>query len=177
MKMTPVTMSILLLPFCSAMASAQTDPTVMMKQAAANQLGLLEYCQAQGALDDKPVTAQRAIMAQIPASQTAVPTDQAEALGKQGSLSINGTTMTLASAAATHNTTIDAMCKQIGGAVVQASAMLQQQQQQQGGAMTMQGVPGGMPSAPSGMPTMPAMPAMPSVPGGMPTMPGAPPAR
>ena len=150
MKMMPVTIAILSLPFCGTLASAQNDPMAMMKQAAANQLGLLEYCQAQGAVDDKPVTTQREMMAQLPAS--AAPTDAAEALGKQGSLSVNGQTMTLTSAAATHNTTVDAMCKQIGGAVVQAAAMLKQQQ---GGGM----------------------PAMPSTPGGMPTMPGAPPTR
>jgi hypothetical protein len=138
MKMTPVAIAILTLPFCSALALAQGDPMAMMKQAAANQLGLLEYCQAQGAVDDKPVTTQREIMAQLPAS--AAPTDAAEALGKQGSLSINGQSMSLTSAAAAHNTTVDAMCKQIGGAVVQAAEMLKQQQAG-GGMPAMPGAP------------------------------------
>ena len=138
MKMTPVAIAILSLPFCASLASAQNDPTAMMKQAAANQLGLLEYCQAQGAVDDKPISTQREIMAQLPASTA--PIDAAEALGKQGTLSVNGQTMTLASAATTHNTTVDAMCKQIGGAVVQAAAMLKQQQAG-GGMPAMPGAP------------------------------------
>ncbi len=138
MKMTPVAIAILSLSFCATLASAQNDPMAMMKQAAANQLGLLEYCQAQGAVDDKPVATQREIMAQLPASTA--PTDAAEALGKQGSLSVNGQTITLTSAATAHNTTVDAMCKQIGGAVVQAAAMMKQQQAG-GGMPAMPGTP------------------------------------
>lgn len=133
---------------CAAPAMAQTDP--MARTAAANELGVLEYCQGQGHVDQTAVTAQRATLARLPASAGAAPTDAAEALGKQGTISANGNTVTLAGFASSHNTTVDALCKQMASSVTQSAAALQS-------------VPG-MPAMPGGMPTMPVMP------GGMPTM-------
>ncbi len=101
-------------------------------------------------------------MARLPAAQGAAPTDDAESLGKQGTISINGSTMTLAGMASSHNTTVSAICKQMGSSAVQAAAAFAQQ-----GSMPT------MPSMPGGMPKMPNMPSMGSM-GSMPSMPGVP---
>ena len=155
----------LTLAMCSVLpAVAQTDQVAMMHTVAANQLGLLQYCQGQGEVDASAVEAERGMIGRMPPS--AAPTDAAEALGRKGTLSANGTTMTLASMASSHNTTVSALCKQMGSSAVQASSAYQQN----GAAMN------GMPSLPGGM-TMPQMPGgMPSM-GSLPGMPGAPPAR
>ena len=143
----------------SAGASAQTDQMAMAHQAAANQLGVLEYCQKQGYTDAAAIDAQRTVIARLPASP-GVSTDAAEASGREGTLVANGNNYTLASMASTHNTTESALCKQMAGNVTQMAAM-----QQSGMGMHMPTMPGGMPQMPSGMP---------AVPGGMPTMPSIP---
>ena len=155
----------LTLAMCSVLpALAQTDQIAMAHTVAANQLGLLQYCQGQGDVDASAVEAERSMIGRMPPS--AAPTDAAEALGRKGTLSANGTTMTLASMAGSHNTTVSALCKQMGSSAVQASSAYQQN----GAAMN------GMPSLPGGM-TMPQMPGgMPSL-GSLPGIPGAPPAR
>ena len=124
MKVTTVAVALLMAPFCSVASFAQGDPMAMMHQMAANQLGLLEYCKAQGAIDDAPLAAQKEAMAQLPPATGS--TDTAEQLGKQGTLSVNGTTMTLASAASSKNVTVDGLCKQMGTMVVQTAAMMKQ---------------------------------------------------
>ncbi len=126
MKMTPIAISILTLPLFTTTVLAQGDQMAMICQAAANQLGVLEYCKDQGAVDDAPVTAQHAVMAQLPAGTES--TDADENLGKQGTLSVNGTTITLAKAATSRGITVADLCKQIGNSVVQGAAMLKQQQ-------------------------------------------------
>ena len=146
---------------CAAPASAQTDPTAMAHAAAANQLGILEYCKGRGDVGADTVTAERGTIARLPASSAS--TDAAEALGRQGTLSMpNGTTATLASLAGTRSTTVSALCRQMGSATQQAAASYGQ-----AGLM-----PGGMAQMPA-MPRMPAMPTMPSM-GGLPPMPGTP---
>ena len=143
---------------------AQADPYAMAHAAAANQLGIMEYCQGRGDVGSDAVEAQRSAIARLPAST--VSNDADEALGKQGTLSApNGTKMTMDSVASEHGSTVSALCKQMGSSAVQSAAALKQN---------------GM--APSGMamPNMPAMPngmAVPAMPNGMamPTMPGAPP--
>lgn len=162
----------LTLAMCSALpALAQTDQIAMAHTMAANQLGLLQYCQGQGDVDASAVEAERSMIGRMPPS--AAPTDAAEALGRKGTLSANGTTMTLASMASSHNTTVSALCKQMGSSAVQASSAYQQNGAAKNGmpslpgGMTMPQMPGGMPSMPSGMPSM----------GSLPGMPGAPPAK
>ena len=147
---------------------AQSDPMAMARQASANQLGLMEYCQSQGYADTDAVAASRTSLGRLPpAGAGAPPTDAAEALGRKGTLAVNGTETTLASMASSHNTTVGAMCGQMANSAKQAVAMSQ--------AMpSMPAMPGGMPAMPSmpgGMPS--GMPGgMPSMPGGMPAMPG-----
>ena len=147
---------------CAGPALAQTDFVGMARVAAANQLGVLEYCQGRGDVGADAVGVQRGAIARLPASS--VPTDAAEALGREGTLSApNGARITLADMASTHNTTIAALCKQMGSSAQQAGAYPQ-------GAMA----PGTMPAIPQ-MPQMLGMPAMPGVPSmqGMPAVPGA----
>jgi len=110
---------------CAGSAFAQATPTAdqidMLHRAAANQLGVLEYCQAQGNTDGAAVAAQKALMTKLPGSSSN--TDDAEALGKQGTVSVNGNTLTLASAAETQKTTVAALCKQMADTVVQTAKM------------------------------------------------------
>ena len=137
----------------AAPALAQNDPYAAAHSAAANELGVMEYCQGRGDVGADAVTAQRSAIARLPASSAN--NDADEALGKQGTLAVpNGTNMTLDSMASAHGTTISDLCKKMGSAAIQSAAAYQQN---------------GMP--PGGM----AMPKMPAMPNGMavPTMPGA----
>ena len=147
-------------------AFAQTDMNAMLRNSAANQLGILEYCQSQGHTDGTAVAAQRTVMSRLPAGG---PTDAAEALGKQGTLlGANNNNYPMSAMASKGNTTEAALCTQMAGNVKQAVA--------NNPAMSMPAAPGGMPAMPAmpgGMPQMPAgMPAMPS---GMPAAPSTPP--
>lgn len=147
LSVTVLASSLLSLP-----ALAQTDTTTMIRNSAANQLGVLEYCQSQGAIDGSAIAAQKQVMTRLPAGG---PSDAAEATGRAGSLaSPNGTNVTLASMATKGNTTVAALCQQIASSVKQAVA--------NNPAMSLS--PGAMPTMPGGMPAMPAMPAVPGAP-------------
>lgn len=137
----------------------QGDPMAASRIASANQLGVLEYCQSKGYVDQAPIAAQKSLIARLPASPGAAPTDAAEATGRQGMLSNNGAGVSLSDMASRGNTTVDSLCKQMGDGVKQTAAMFQSS-----------GMPA-MPTMPGGMPTMPG--GMPQMPGGMPAMPGA----
>ena len=145
----------------SGTAFAQTDTVAMARAAAANQLGVLEFCQDRGDVGPDAVTAERSVIARLPAST--VNTDADEALGKQGTIAgPNGAKMTLDSMASTHGTSISAMCKQLGSGAIQSASAYQQNGMAPGGMA--------MPKMPSGM-TMPAMPngmTMPTAPGTQP---------
>ena len=151
----------------AAPALAQTDMMGMARQMAANQLGVLEYCQAKGYTDQSAITAQKGVIGQLPVS-----TDSTLALentGKQGTISANGTSVTIASMAKSHNTTEAALCQQMAQNTTQMAAMRKNM-----GTMPM--APGNMPTA-NGLPTVPGG----TTPGGikmqgMPTMPATPPA-
>lgn len=142
-------------------AWAQADQMAMARAMTSNQLGVLEYCQSQGYADAASVAAERASIARLPPGGDAKSETAAEALGRSGSMSMNGNPMTLTSMASGHNTTVAAMCQQMASSAKQAAAAFSQ------GGATMQ-MPAGMPSM-SGMPSMP--PGMPSM-SGMPAMPG-----
>ncbi len=133
----------------AGLAHAQGDSYAMAHAAAANQLGVMEFCQGRGDVGPDAVAAQRGAIARLPAATASNEAD--EALGRQGTLSApNGAKTTLDSLASAHGSTVAALCKQMGSAAVQSAAMVGQN---------------GM--APGGM----AMPAMPALPNGM-TMPG-----
>ena len=148
-------------------ALAQTDQIAMAHAAAANELGVLEYCQAQGAVGPDAVAAQRSSIGRLPASP--VNTDAAEALGKQGTISANGNSLALSGIASSRNTTVAVVCKQMGDSAIQVAAAFASN----GASM---GMPA-MPTMPANMGAMPAMPSMPPGMGAMPPMPGTPPTR
>ena len=141
-------------------ARAQTDLFAPARQAAANQLGVMEFCQAQGHADAPAVTAQRDAIGRLPpAPPGAPPTDAAEALGREGTLSANGAQTTLASLASSHNTTVAALCEQMAASAKQM------------GAATSSAT--GMPSL-QGLTPMPGLTGVPGMPGGVPNPAGAP---
>ena len=150
----------------SVPALAQVDQMAAAHAAAANQLGVLEYCQSQGAVGADAVAAEQSSIGRLPASSAN--TDAAEALGKQGTISVNGNSMTLAGIATNRNTTVAAICKQMGDAAIQTAAAFA------GGGAT--GMPA-MHSMPAASATMRGIPAMPFGMGTMPAMPGSPPTR
>ncbi len=146
---------------CAAPALAQTDAVGMAHVAAANQLGVLEYCQGRGDVGADAVAAERGVIAHLPASATS--TDAAEALGRQGTLAApNGAHMALSDMANQRGSSITAMCRQMGDATRQAAAVYSNG-----------GPAGAMPQMPT-VPGMPPMPAMPTMPAGMPPVPGMP---
>ena len=160
-----VSYAVLAVASAAAPALAQTDQTGMARQMAANQLGVLEYCRAKGYADQSAVAAQKATIAELPAS--AESTLASENTGKQGTISANGTSLTLAGMARSHNTTEAALCQQMAQNTSQVASMRQKM--------------GTMPMAPGGMPAVNGMPAMPggATPGGiqmqgMPQMPATP---
>ncbi len=131
-------------------ALTQADAYAIAHAAAANQLGVLEYCQGRGDVGPDAVAAQRSAMARLPASTMS--NDADEALGKQGMLEApNGAKMTLDSVTSAHGSTVSALCKQMGSSAVQSAAARQTGM-----------LPGGMamPAMPNGM-VMPAMPGAP----------------
>ena len=161
-----VSYAVLAVGCAAAPALAQTDQIGMTRQMAANQLGVLEYCQAKGYTDQSAVAAQKATIAQLPVSTES--TLASENTGKQGTISANGTSFTLVSMAKEHNTSVSALCQQMAQNIAQVAAMRQRM--------------GTMPMAPGGMPAVNGMPAMPggTTPGGiqmqgMPAMPATPP--
>jgi hypothetical protein len=164
MKYRLIAIAALTTPLCSFAAWAQNDPVTMAHVSSANQLGVLEYCQNQGDTDASAVTAEKAIIARLPAAPASSTSaiDAAEALGKTGTISMNGSSTSLSSMASTHNSSVSAMCQQMASTVKQTSAAFQQN----GGMVQMPAMPsgGGMPTMPS-MPSGGSMPTMPSVPG------------
>ena len=64
------------------------DDTIAASQ---NQLGLLEYCEAQGHIDGTAVATQVKLMAMLPAPTDTTKTEAAYAKGKEGVLSVGGT--------------------------------------------------------------------------------------
>ena len=94
-----------------------------MQLAAHNQLGVLEYCQAQGSVGSDVVALQQRIIGMMPPGQVDG-LDQAEASGKAGNVVFAGNTVAISDAAKARSTTTDAMCKQIGSMLTaQASSL------------------------------------------------------
>ena len=128
-------------------AFAQGDPMVAAHAAAANQLGILEYCQSKGAVGDDAIAAQKDVITHLPAST--IDTTAAESVGKSGTLAIpNGQTMTLDSVASGQHSTVPDVCKQLGASALRSSAMYKQM-----GSSGVPGMPSGMPAMPGGMPS------------------------
>ena len=101
----------------------QEDMMKMIHQAARNQLGVIEYCQAQGSVGQDVVDLQKRMLAMLPPAQVDG-LDAAEAAGKQGMVQFGGAQMDIKQAAAQQNTTADAMCKKIGDMLKAQAAQL-----------------------------------------------------
>ena len=120
----------LALPFAllSGAAFAQTAaPTADDAVAAAqNQLGILEYCQTAGHIDDKAVEVQKKMLTLLPAATDTAKVDAAYAKGKEGVVSAMGVEQSVADGATAQGTDEAALCKQMGAMVEQAGAQMPQ---------------------------------------------------
>ena len=77
-----------------------------------NQLGLLEYCHAQGAIEEDIVAMQRAAIDLLP--RTDVPgLDEAEATGRRGVVAFGTSEVPVAQAAMAEGITVVSRCKQM----------------------------------------------------------------
>ena len=94
--------------------------------ALANQLGLLEYCQAKGDIDGSAVKAQKSVIALSPPGGDAGAAASAEALGKQGTISMQGITRAMPDQATAQNETVPELCKNMGAIAVQLGGAFQQ---------------------------------------------------
>ena len=135
MSCSPLLLATSLLLFGFGAAQAQTPTTAppaggadmmhMMSLGAHNQLGVLEFCQANGNLGADKVVLQQKMIGMLPPSSTDG-LDAAEATGKTGVISFGGTQTSLPDAAKAQNTTVAALCGKIGDALAQAAKSLPQ---------------------------------------------------
>ncbi len=130
------------------LAAAQTDMMAMAHDSAANQLGVLEYCHAQGYTDGSAVLAQQGVIARLPAYGGS--TAAAEATGKTGTIAANGQSISLSDMASKGHATEAATCQQMAANVKQVAAS-------NAAAFGAGGMPK-MPAMPGGMPMTPGMP-------------------
>ena len=97
----------------------------MVRKAAHNQLGVLQYCQTKGSVDAETVVLQRRLVGMLPPG----PTDgieEAEVAGKKGIVQFGQQQVSMADAAKAQKTTPDAMCKQIASMLKAQAAQLPQ---------------------------------------------------
>jgi hypothetical protein len=113
------------IPLGSAAALAQTDPMHSLHLAVANQLGIVEFCQSHGWVDDATIDAQKKIAATLPPDSNSNGLGDAENEGKQGTIVANGNKLSLADVATKKNTTTEAICTQLGTTVKAAWTHLQ----------------------------------------------------
>ena len=116
------------LVFAGTTAFAQTaapDPDATAA-AAKNQLGILEYCQAEGHIEGTAVEVQAKMIEMVPAAQNQETVDAAYAKGKEGTVSAMGVEQTLAEAATAQGVEEAALCAQLAQLVEQAGAQLPQ---------------------------------------------------
>jgi len=107
-----------------ALAQTATPDPDAAAAAAKNQLGILEYCQAEGHIEGGPVEIQAKMMEMLPAAQNQDVVDAAYAKGKEGTVSAMGVEQTLTAAATAQNTDVKALCGQLASLVEQAAAQM-----------------------------------------------------
>lgn len=106
-------------------ASAQTAPDPdMAVSAARNQLGVLEYCQAQGHIEGNAAEIQAKMITMLPAATDEAAATAAYEKGKEGTVSAMGVEQTLADAATAQGVEEAALCTQLAQLVEQAGAQL-----------------------------------------------------
>ncbi len=111
------------MPGAAGAPGNQADMLAMMQRAAHNQLGVLEYCQAQGSVDADTIALQQRVLGMLPPAKVDG-LDEAEATGKKGIVSFAGHQVPLADAAKAQNSTPDAMCKQMASMLKAQAAQL-----------------------------------------------------
>lgn len=125
LKTSILTLSLALAGTTAFAQTATPDPDAATA-AAKNQLGILEYCQAEGHIEGGAVEIQTKMMEMLPAAQNAETVDAAYAKGKEGTVSAMGVEQTLADAATAQNTDVKALCGQLASLVEQAGSQVQQ---------------------------------------------------
>ena len=93
-------------------AEGQAEMMKTLALAGRNQLGVLEFCRAQGSVGADVVDLQRRALGLLPPVQVDGLAD-AEALGQRGVVSFAGSQTELSAAAKAQGTTMDAMCKKM----------------------------------------------------------------
>ena len=94
--------------------------------AARNQLGVLEYCQAEGHIDGDAVEIQGRMIGMLAPAVDEEAVNAAYEKGKEGTVSAMGIEQTLADAAKTQGVDEAALCTQLAQLVQQAGAQLPQ---------------------------------------------------
>ena len=108
-------------------AIAQTAMTADDAIAAAkNQLGVLEYCQTAGHIDDTAVATQLRILEMMPAPEDEARIEAAYDAGKAGTVSALGVEQTLEAAATAQNSDEATLCTQMATLLEQAASQLPQ---------------------------------------------------
>ena len=91
-----------------------TDPQALarvVQMAAHNQLGMAEYCLAQGSVGPETVDRQRRVVAALPQGQAGGLDTAAYAAGRKGTFQVNGVSLDARQLAASRNMTVDEMCR------------------------------------------------------------------
>ena len=104
-------------------AEGQAEMMKTLTLAGRNQLGVLEFCRAQGSVGGDVVDLQRRALSLLPPVQVDGLAD-AEALGRRGVVSFAGSQTELAAAAKSQSTTVDAMCKKMADMLQSQAATL-----------------------------------------------------
>lgn len=104
---------------------AQADPDAAVS-AARNQLGVLEYCQAEGHIEGEAVEIQQTMIGMLPAATDEAAAQAAYEKGQGGTVSAMGVEQSLAEAATAQSTDEAALCNQLAALVVQAGEQLPQ---------------------------------------------------
>ncbi|WP_419897558.1 pore-forming ESAT-6 family protein [Roseomonas sp. USHLN139] len=111
-------------PAAQAPAGPTPEQLKTIYEAARNQQGVFEYCQAAGHIEASTVALQTRIMANLPKPQDTSGGEAAYARGKAGAIVVGPQSVTLADAAKGQNTTEAALCQRMGDSVKQAGASL-----------------------------------------------------
>ena len=96
----------------AAQVAAHRSPEILrsLHLAARNQLGILEYCAAQGAVGEDVVALQRQAVSTLPPAPDAGLVE-AEAAGRRGMIAFDGSEVTFAAAANARGLRVEANCK------------------------------------------------------------------
>ena len=89
-----------------------------------NQLGLLEYCRAEGYIDDKAIVVQNKLMSMLPAAKDTNKVETAYQKGKAGTVAALQKDMALADAAQEKKTDVATLCKNLANLIVKAGENL-----------------------------------------------------